>query len=1008
MIKKLFPLFIWVFLSTTVSLSAQNVDLYLDTATVKSGSDVTLNLSVKNFTSIFVLEFVLQWDSTVLEYKSIQNLNSKMGFENEHFATPEGIGRADVFKIAWNDPNVRGVNLANDEILFTITFKAIGNNGTQSPVEFTIGPPPFSEWSIVQNYREYSNEEIEEATHDGLVIVSSSGGGAPSMDLIGSHESVSSGEVACVDVSVKGFKNIKSMDAVMRYDHNVVSFKEIKNLNLPQLTLGNFTNPEPGEVRLSYNYVNGATVSDNTKIFEVCFDAIGNNGTSSSFRFTGGNPNPPLEAVNTNDEALNVRTQNGSISIGGSGGDLYFEIDDYEINGTDICVPMRVSGFNNIVGYTHSIGFDPNFITFEEISGFALDNIGLMVNDLDKDLGRVGILWSTGDGEPKSLSDGTVVMELCFKLNGPCQGSTTVSFTDNPVIRGLYEAPNVEIFPEYRNGRLSCMANNVKPNVTDATCEGTCDGSISLEITGWGVNSIKWSDSSLPEQATVTGLCAGVYSVTVTFSNGEEIVVDNIEVFTGTGPSVAGIDIFADTGGGTGFIEVLTSNTFNYQWSNGATGKNVYDLSAGTYSVTITNDAGCTSVYDNLVVLGANLDITDALCHDSSDGSATIDVQGGNGVYTFFWECSSSTTNSASDLPSGSCLVIITDEVGNFDNFVEVVVGAPAPINITTSPMNDDGSGNGSIDITVFGGTAPYSFEWSNGATTKDLKDLTSANYRVTITDANGCVFESGNIYVGEGAPIMVVHTSADDFNGFGVSCAGECNGYIEVEYFSVQNPAVVWEDGSTDFVRTGLCPGQYSFTFTSSGNPDIERSIVITEPEALSITTFETGDCASGNDGSAFVEVDGGTLEYMYSWDNGRNYSEANEVNNLSSGNHELIIMDSNGCSLNHTFRMNPCESVDSGCFKGRKIITPNGDGKNDELYIKLCGQIESAEINIYTQWGERIYHDTDYQNNWDGKTNGGDMLDDGLYHWVLKVILSSGESQIHRGSVNLVRTMN
>src|SRR5699024_4845608 len=122
---------------------------------------------------------------------------------------------------------------------------------------------------------------------------------------------------ACVDVSVKNFEQIKSMDVVMRYDEDVIKFEEIQNINLPQLTQGNFTNPEPGQVRMSYNNPTGATVTDNTTIFEVCYEAVGNNGTSSAFRFTGGDPNPPLEVVNINDESLDVRTSNGSVNVGG-------------------------------------------------------------------------------------------------------------------------------------------------------------------------------------------------------------------------------------------------------------------------------------------------------------------------------------------------------------------------------------------------------------------------------------------------------------------------------------------------------------------------------------------------------------------------------------------------------------------------------------------------------------------------------------------------------------------
>src|SRR5699024_9244520 len=143
---------------------------------------------------------------------------------------------------------------------------------------------------------------------------------------------------------------------------------------------------------------------------------------------TGGDPNPPLEVVNINDESLDVRTSNGSVNVGGEGGDLYFKIDDYKVNSQSICVPVRVSGFKNMVGYTQSISFDADYMSFEEINNFAFDNLGLGINDNHIDDGKIGILWATADGEAKTLSDESVIMELCFTLNDGCGSGTTISF----------------------------------------------------------------------------------------------------------------------------------------------------------------------------------------------------------------------------------------------------------------------------------------------------------------------------------------------------------------------------------------------------------------------------------------------------------------------------------------------------------------------------------------------------------------------------------------------------
>ncbi len=1011
MIKKLLPLWILIFISTVTTIQAQNVDLYLDTLTVESGNNVTLELTAENFKDIYVLEFVIQWDSTVLQYVSHQDFNDAMGFTSANFATPAGIGRADLFKISWNDPEVKGVDVPDGEVIFSLTFKAIGDNGTQSPVVFTIGPPPFMEWEIVQDFESYTNEEVEEATHDGLVIIESGGGGASSMDLIGSHETVESGDEACVDVSVKGFTDIKAMDVVMRYDESVLKYKKIKNLNLAQLTQGNFTNPTPGEVRLSYNNPTGASVPDNTKIFQVCFDAIGANGTSSDFRFTGGDPNPPLEVVNMNDEVLNVNVHNGSVTIGGSGGDLYLDIEDKEINGPVVYVPIRVSGFTDIVGYTHSIGFDASYMTFDSIRNFAFNPSGLGINDVEADQGKLGFLWATADGQPKSLSDKSILLELCFTLNAGCAGGTRLTFTDDPLVKELYQAPDVEIFPEYRDGNLTCAGKSVTPLVTNVSCGGDCDGEISLDISGWSVESIKWSDSSLPDQAHVTGLCTGTYGVTVTFTDNSQISNDNIVVLQDESPTVSINSIHADLGNAEGSIDIeVNGNSPVFTWSNGETTEDISNLESGTYSVTVgeANTDGCKTVIENIVVLGVDATVIDVSCGNKNDGTISINVSGGSGNYSYAWTCTDDTTASVSELPAGECTVTITDEDGNFSNIATFTISSPPPIELTDVQVTqDDGSGNGAIDITVGGGQEPYTFHWiPTEDTTEDISGLSEGSYIVIITDSRGCSFTSEPIDIGEGGPVIVVNSSSDIYNGYGVACAGDCNGSLEIIPYNLEGAEITWADGSSDFSRTELCPGEYAYTITAGGQTIKSDTIILEEPEELAIEGFDL-TCSSGNNGSASVEVSGGTEgAYLYYWEPGLlDVENFNDM--LSPGNYMLTVTDLNGCLVTAEYEIKQCEN-NADCFTGRQIITPNGDGKNDRLVIKTCGDIESASISIYTQWGELIYQADNYMNDWEGKSQSGDFLNDGLYHWVLQVVLSTGETQAHRGSVNLVRTMN
>ena len=192
-----------------------------------------------------------------------------------------------------------------------------------------------------------------------------------------------------------------------------------------------------------------------------------------------------------------------------------------------------------------------------------------------------------------------------------------------------------------------------------------------------------------------------------------------------------------------------------YSWSNGAMTQTVSGLPAGTYDVTVTDTVGCTAdasvtITEPTQLVGATDTIQDALCAGDSTGAIMVTVSGGTPGYSFSWS-NGDTTEDISGLPAGDYTAVATDANGCTLSSPVISVGQPDSLvlaldNLTDVQCPEDSTG--AIEITVSGGTAPYSFMWSNGDMTEDLSGLPVGGYVGTITDANGCVLVSPSVAV--------------------------------------------------------------------------------------------------------------------------------------------------------------------------------------------------------------------------------------------------------------------
>jgi len=204
----------------------------------------------------------------------------------------------------------------------------------------------------------------------------------------------------------------------------------------------------------------------------------------------------------------------------------------------------------------------------------------------------------------------------------------------------------------------------------------------------------------------------------------------------------------ACTGANNGVITLteITTGTapYTYAWSTGGTDNFINNLTPGEYCLTVTDANGCTAqacaTITSEQVLDLEAQITN-VCGEEHNGSIMLNASGGSGVYSYDWNTGQETA-TISNLAPGIFNVTVRDqdnctETGTFEIITNAQpVIASAQITVATCAT----AGDGAIALTVSGGTAPYTYAWSNGDNTATIQNLDGAEYFVTVTDANGCI----------------------------------------------------------------------------------------------------------------------------------------------------------------------------------------------------------------------------------------------------------------------------
>lgn len=355
----------------------------------------------------------------------------------------------------------------------------------------------------------------------------------------------------------------------------------------------------------------------------------------------------------------------------------------------------------------------------------------------------------------------------------------------------------------------------------------------------------------------------------------------------------------SDDNTGTNKTLISGANAQTYTLSSNDGGKFIsFEVTPG--DGTLTGTAVESSLQGPVALLVLTLAIEDSIsCNGNMDGKISAVGSSGTPPYTFSWN-TAATSDTLSNLAAATYTVTLTDSLG-IQVTDSIVLTEPNVLNVSAnldSNVSCNGLSNGGASTTVSGGTAPYTYSWSNGSTQSALQNAAAGTYKVTVTDKNGCQ-DSATVIITE--PLVLQLTLSTDSN---VTCNGGNNGGASAVVNGGTTPYTYsWSNGGTNSSINGVGAGQYILTVTDSNQCTVTDTVIITEPATLTLNQVSISQhvsCKGGNDGMANVNVSGGTTPYTYSWNNGSQTVQGN--NNLPSGTFTLTVTDANGCTVNQS----------------------------------------------------------------------------------------------------------
>jgi gliding motility-associated-like protein len=410
-------------------------------------------------------------------------------------------------------------------------------------------------------------------------------------------------------------------------------------------------------------------------------------------------------------------------------------------------------------------------------------------------------------------------------------------------------------------------------------------------------------------------------------------------------------------GGSNGTIDLSVTGgaaPYTYQWTgpNGysATTQDISNVPAGNSTVIITDANGCTSTFVAAVSqpsapLTINSNVIGIGCFGAQSGNIDLTIIGGTPGYSYVWN-NTQTTQDLVGVNPGTYSVQVYDTNGCFatDTFVINQIASPIVLQITGSNVACFGGNTGSINLTVNGGAAPYTYNWNNGAFTQDIQGLLAGLYEVVVTDANGCL-DSTSITITQPTQPLLFTSVLQNLN-----CFDQPTGSIDITVSGGVTPYNYIWTGPNGFSSntqdiSSMSAGGYSLTVTDFNGCSVTQTFVLTQPPTQAVVSATVNDilCYGATTGWINASVVGGSLPYQYFWQapNGGLAGNTEDLFGIGAGWYELFVTDATGCVTS-----------DSILVDSPGLISPNAVISNIS-----CFGLSDGAINVSTTGGVQPY---------------------------------------------------
>lgn len=548
-----------------------------------------------------------------------------------------------------------------------------------------------------------------------------------------------------------------------------------------------------------------------------------------------------------------------------------------------------------------------------------------------------------------NVTGGTAPYNYTWTPVGTFAGSTLDTIIN--LCTGIYSVNVIDANGCSASGTISIGVPAVLTSTITSknlTCNGVCNGSAIINASG-GTAPFSYSYTPGTPTQTISGLCVGNYSGTVTDANG--CVVTGAFSISQPLPITITTTVSNPSCNGTASGSVVTSVSggnpnYSFNWSpSGGSVQNPTGLSAGIYTVIVTDDSLCTGqsvvTLTNPATLVANISFTNPTCNGGCNGIVSANGVGGTAPYVYQWTAPTTNTQTLNGLCAGNYTVTVTDANSCIYTQTTSLTNPPSiTINPAIIPANC-GVNDGSIVANTSGGSPNYSYIWNPSvSTTSVAAGLGAGVYTVIVTDAASC-----------SATVSIPLSNSNGPNGATITttnviCNGQANGAATVSNPVGGTPSYTlsWVNPvSASASVTNLGPGTYTAQVIDANNCLYFQSATITEPQVIDANeTIVNAQCFGICNGSISLNTTGGNGGYTYVWSNA---SVASSISNLCPGNYSVTITDALGCTLTSSYTVQGLTTITSSTVATNNLCFNDCNGTL--LATNVAGGIPPFSFN-------------------------------------------------------------